>query len=169
MKTVIGVIGSDVADETMSSNALKIAEHVGALIAQHNAVLLCGGRGGIMEAACKGAQNQKGITIGILPESKTEANPYVDIALPSGMGNRRNFLVVNMSDAIIAIGGRWGTLNEITFSAIIGKPLVLLKTTGGCVDMLCKSTFLQTHPNAHIATSAEEAVEIAFSLIKNIG
>ena len=93
MKTLISVCGSDGDDNNLSSHALETAETVGRLIAKRNAVLVCGGRGGVMEAACKGAKEENGLTIGILPESKEEANEFVDIAIPTGIGHKRNFLV----------------------------------------------------------------------------
>ncbi|UCD12963.1 MAG: TIGR00725 family protein [Thermoplasmatales archaeon] len=168
MKTLISVCGSDGDDSSLSSYALEIAEIVGRLIAQRNGILICGGRGGVMEAACKGAKEENGLTIGILPQSKGEANKFVDIAIPTGIGHKRNFLVASAGDAIIAIGGRWGTLNEISFAMIFEKPLVLIKNTGGCVDEIIGGNLM--HDNDllfHIVDSAEEAVEKAFELCKN--
>lgn len=165
MKTIIAVIGSDQADSSLSKKAVSIAKEVGRLVAKRGGVLSCGGRGGIMEAACQGACEEQGLTIGILPDSKDEANSCVDIGLPTGMGTRRNFLVVNTCDAIIAIGGRWGTLNEMTFSAIMQKPLILIRGTGGSVDLLCESELIHTHPYCVIVESAEEAVHAAWDYI----
>ena len=119
-----------------------------------------------MEAACKGAKKEGGMTVGILPYEKREANTYVDIAIPTELGHKRNVLVVSSGDAVIAIGGRWGTLNEISFAAIFKKPLVLIKGTGGCVDELIKGRLMNHFPESfHVATSAEDAVEVAFSLL----
>jgi uncharacterized protein (TIGR00725 family) len=118
MKKLISIIGSDDSDKNLSTYALETAEEIGGLIAQKNGILICGGRGGVMEAACKGAKEKNGITVGILPKSKEEVNKYVDIPIISGLGNRRNSIIVYTSDVIIAIAGRWGTLNEISFNDI---------------------------------------------------
>ena len=169
MKTIISVCGSDGDDINLTSYALETAETVGRLIAKRKGVLVCGGRGGVMNAACKGAKDENGITIGILPESKDEANEFVDIALPTGIGHKRNFLVISSGDAVVAIGGRWGTLNEISFAMIFEKPLVLIKGTGGSVDEVISGNLMQDKDSTyHIANSAEEAVEKAFELCKNL-
>ena len=106
--------------------------------------MICGGGGGIMESVCKGAKKRDGTTIGILPGSnKSQANSFVDIAIPTDLGPKRNFLVASSGDCIIAIGGRWGTLNEISFGFIIGKPIILIDKCGGVVEMLIKSSFLE--------------------------
>jgi len=166
MKKVIAVIGSDIPDTHLAHDTFTIAEELGKEIARHHAVLLCGGRGGVMEAACKGAKSQQGTTIGILPDSKVEANPYVDIALPTGLGTRRNYLVVNMSDAVIAVGGSWGTLNEMSFAGILVKPLILIKGTGGSVDLLCESYLIrEKHDKAVVTAAPKEAVEAALSFL----
>ena len=165
MKKVISICGSDVDDDNLSDYALEVAEKVGGLIAQKGGVLVCGGLGGVMKAACKGAKKENGITIGILPYTKEEANEYIDIAIPTNIGNVRNFIVANTGDAVIAIGGRWGTLNEISFRMISEKPLVLIKGTGGCVDKIISSNIMQNiESRYYIANSAEEAVEKAFEM-----
>ena len=165
MKRLISICGSDGDDERLSDYALETAEKVGRLIAQKGGVLVCGGRGGIMRAACKGAKEANGITVGILPVSKDEANEYVDIGIPTSLGTMRNFLVVNSGDVVIAMGGRWGTLNEISFDMVLGKPLILIKGTGGCVDKIIENEIMQhIESTYYIAESAEEAVEKAFEL-----
>jgi len=163
MKKVISVCGSDGDDGELSEYALQVAEEVGRLIARRGGVLACGGHSGIMQAACRGAKQENGLTIGIMPYSKDEANEYIDIAIPTKIGNIRNFLVVNAGDAVIAIGGRWGTLNEISYAMISGKPLILIKGTGGCIDEIANSCIMQdVEAHYQIANSAEEAVEKAF-------
>ncbi len=107
MKRLISVCGSDGSDEHLSRYALETAENVGRFIARRGGVVVCGGRGGIMRAVCKGAKEENGITVGILPESKEEANEFIDIPIVTGLGHRRNFVIVDTADAIIAIGGRW--------------------------------------------------------------
>lgn len=166
MKRLISVCGSDGADEHLSNYALEIAEEVGKLIAQKDCVLVCGGRGGVMKAACKGAKEGNGLTVGILPKSKEEANEFVDIPIATGLGNRRNFLVATAGDAVIAIGGRWGTLNEISFSMIFKKPLILIKGTGGFVDKIIEEHLMQNIESTYyVVDSAKDAVEKAFELL----
>jgi uncharacterized protein (TIGR00725 family) len=107
---VIAVIG----ESDPSPRMLALAEDVGAEIASAGAVLTCGGLGGAMEAACRGAQAKGGVTIGILPGTRhADANPYVTHAIPTGLGHARNLLVVRSADAVIAVGGKFGTLSEI--------------------------------------------------------
>ena len=165
MKKVISICGSDVDDNNLSENALKVAEQVGRLIARRGGVIICGGQGGVMKAACRGAKKENGITVGILPYSKKDANECIDIAIPTNIGNVRNYLVANSGDAVIAIGGRWGTLNEISYCMVSEKPLILIKGTGGCVDQIINGNIMQdVESHYYIANSAEEAVEKAYEL-----
>lgn len=167
MRPIVAVCGSDSDDENLTGYALRIAEKTGEGIAERGAILICGGRGGIMEAACKGAKRKGGITVGILPFSKKEANPYVDVAIESGLGHFRNYIITSSADAVIAICGRWGTLNEISTSIILGKPTILIKGTGGVVDEIIENGILKDVEGKYlIAESAEEALDIAFKLIK---
>src|SRR5205085_9317980 len=92
-------------------------------------VLVCGGRGGVMEAACRGAQAAGGTTVGLLPDAdRRQANAHLDVALPTGMGELRNGLVARAGDAVIAVGGEFGTLSEIGFALKLGRPVVGLGT-----------------------------------------
>ncbi|MBM3247811.1 MAG: TIGR00725 family protein [Candidatus Omnitrophica bacterium] len=120
---VISVIGGNkCSDETG-----KIAQEIGKNIAKLGAILVCGGLGGVMEAAAKGAKENGGLTVGILPgERKTDANPYIDIAIPTGLGLARNTLVVKAADLIVALPGEYGTLSEISFALIFKKPVINL-------------------------------------------
>ncbi len=166
MKKVISVCGSDGGDQTLSEKAINVAEKIGELVAKKDAVLACGGHSGIMEAACKGAKKENGITLAVTPFDKQEANRYVDIVIPTKIGNIRNFLVVNSGDAVIAVGGRWGTLNEISYAMISDKPIILVKGTGGCVDEIINGCIMQDIESHYlIAENAEDAVEKAFKLI----
>lgn len=102
----------------------RAAAAVGRALAERGAILVCGGLGGVMEAACRGAKEAGGTTVGILPgEARSEANPYVDVAIATGMGEMRNALIVRAADAIIAVGGEFGTLSEIAFALKIGTPV----------------------------------------------
>jgi uncharacterized protein (TIGR00725 family) len=101
------------------------AAAVGRLVAERGAVLVCGGLGGVMEAAARGAKQAGGLTIGILPGSDPEAaNPHIDVAIATGMGEMRNALIVRAAGAVIAIGGGWGTLSEIALARRIDTPVV---------------------------------------------
>ena len=125
MKTIIGVIGASEATPGERETALE----VGRRIAGKGAVLLSGGSGGVMEAACMGAKSEGGITVGIIPgASKSEANGYVDIPVVTGMGHGRNIIVASSCDAIIAIGGGFGTLSEIAFALRLKIPVVGIGT-----------------------------------------
>ncbi len=123
----IGVIGGGECPRDI----YDIAQEVGREIAMRGYSLVCGGLGGVMEAACRGAKEAKGLTIGILPTSdRRDANPYVDIVIPTGLGHARNILVVHASDALIAIDGGAGTLSEIAIALKVGKPIVGIRTWG---------------------------------------
>jgi uncharacterized protein (TIGR00725 family) len=102
---------------------------VGRRIAEAEAILVCGGRGGVMEAACRGASNAGGITIGILPGTdRREANEWVQIAIPTGLGELRNGLIVRSADVLIAIAGGYGTLSEVALALRAGTPVIGLGT-----------------------------------------
>lgn len=119
----IGVIGgAEASDET-----LRAAFDVGKYIAANDAVLVCGGLGGVMEAASRGAAENGGIVVGIIPGAdKSAANDSVQIVIPTGMGHARNALVVNSSDALIAFPGKFGTLSEIGLALASQKTVVYL-------------------------------------------
>jgi uncharacterized protein (TIGR00725 family) len=105
------------------------AEEVGALIARRGAVLVCGGLGGVMEAACRGARGAGGTTVGILPGlDRAAANPHVEVAIATGLGEARNALVVRAADALIAVGGAYGTLSEIALALKAGKRVIGIGT-----------------------------------------
>jgi uncharacterized protein (TIGR00725 family) len=121
----IAVIGGSRAGRQAVENAFE----VGRLIARSGAVVVCGGLGGVMEAACRGAREEGGLVVGILPGcSPADANPWVDIPIATGLGYTRNALVVMNADAVIAIDGEYGTLSEIAYGKIHGKKVVGLGT-----------------------------------------
>lgn len=108
---------------------LSDAEVIGAELAAAGAVVVCGGLGGVMEAACRGAKSAGGTTVGILPGTDlAAANRWVDVAVPTGMGEGRNVLVVRSAAAVIAVGGGYGTLSEIALALRAGTPVVGLRT-----------------------------------------
>jgi len=155
-KTTIAVIGAGDA----SQREIARAEEVGRLIAERGAVLVCGGLGGVMEAACRGAKQAGGTTVGILPVyDRNAANPFVDYAVATGLGHARNVIVASSADAVIAVGGKTGTLSEIAFALKNGTTVVALDSW--------KMDPVRT-PGGHyiIADSPEEAVKAAFDAIK---
>jgi uncharacterized protein (TIGR00725 family) len=104
---------------------LEAAEEAGAAVAEAGCGLVCGGLGGVMEAACRGARSRGGLTVGLLPGGDRDAaNGWVIVALPTGLGEARNALVVRAADAVVAIGGGWGTLSEIALALKAGVPVV---------------------------------------------
>jgi uncharacterized protein (TIGR00725 family) len=150
-KTIyIGVIGGG----GCSDEVYRLAEEVGEKVAEAGAVLVCGGLGGVMEAASKGAKKANGVTIGILPGTdKYQANPYIDYPIVTGLGEARNSLVVRNSDAVIALPGEFGTLSEIAFALKSGKPVVGI-TTWDVSEKIIQ------------AKNPKEAVETAVKLIR---
>jgi uncharacterized protein (TIGR00725 family) len=109
--------------------ALEAAEEVGRLLAEAGAVVICGGRGGVMEAASRGAKAAGGLAIGVLPGSDPdEANEHVAHVVATGVGQARNLAVVGSGQAVIAVDGHWGTLSEIAFARKLGKPVVALRS-----------------------------------------
>jgi uncharacterized protein (TIGR00725 family) len=134
----------------------RVAEEIGRLLARAGAVLVCGGMTGVMEAACKGARTEAGTTVGLLPGGdRAQANPYVSVALPTGLGEMRNALIVRAADAVIAVAGEYGTLSEIALALKTGVPVVGIETwdleRGGAIEP---------------ATSPAQAVESALRLAR---
>jgi len=122
---VIAVIGGS----QCSPQEDRLAEEVGRELAQRGAILVCGGLDGVMEAACRGASSEGGVTIGILPgDSRLGANPYVQFAIVTGIGYARNAIVVKSAQAVIAISGSYGTLSEISYALQSGIPVIGLNT-----------------------------------------
>ncbi|MDV2989905.1 MAG: TIGR00725 family protein [Dehalogenimonas sp.] len=151
----IAVIGASRA----GADELTAAEAVGREIARNGAILVCGGLDGIMEAACKGASDSGGLTIGILPgEHRETANPYVKIPVVTGMGYARNAIVAKSGQAVIAIGGGYGTLSEIAYARQAGIPVIGLNTWQLSRHDIQDGSIV-------IASSAEAAVSLAISRI----
>jgi uncharacterized protein (TIGR00725 family) len=124
-KIRIGVIGGGNPEPRF----LALAREVGRLVAERGAVLVCGGLGGIMAEAARGAREKGGLTVGILPgNDPAAANPDIEVPIATGLGYSRNSLVAMNADALIAIDGEYGTLSEIAFGRIYGKPVIGLET-----------------------------------------
>ena len=136
------------------------AEEVGRLLGRAGAVLVCGGLGGVMDAAARGTRSEGGISVGILPgDDRGAAGPHLTVAIPTGLGEARNALVVRASDAVIAVGGEFGTLSEIAFALRICKPVIGLDTWqlakhGRPVEAIVR------------ASSASEAVSLALQRMR---
>jgi len=120
-KPVIAVVGAN----KCSKKLRDMAAEVGRYVAENGGVIVCGGLGGIMEGAARGAREAGGLTIGFLPSAnKDDANDCVDIVIPTGMGEARNLLVVKAADVVVAFPGKYGTLSEMAFALQMGKPLI---------------------------------------------
>lgn len=156
---LIGVIGGSSA----TREEFALAEGVGRALAEAEALLICGGRSGVMEAACKGAKEGGGLTIGVLPGGdRGEANDYVDIAIATGIGYARNAIVARAADGLIAVGGSYGTLSEIGLALGYEKPLVGLRTW---------EVAREGHAEVPIARAEtpEEAVRMIFERVRSDG
>ena len=151
MAVQVSVIGSGAEHEAR-------AELVGRLLAEGGATVVTGGLGEVMAAASRGAKSAGGTTVGILPgESRAAANEWVDHAVVTGVGHARNLAVVASGDAVIAIGGAWGTLSETAFAGVLGRPVVVLGSVNHAVD----------GENVHRADTPEAAVELALRLARS--
>ncbi len=124
-RKLISVIGGRKVEKRL----LREAEQVGRLIAGRDAVVVCGGLTGVMEAVSRGARTEGGLTVGILPQDhKRDVNAYIDIPIVTGLGIGRNVIIARTADAVIAVGGEYGTLSEIAFALQMGKPVVGIET-----------------------------------------
>ena len=154
-RTYIAVVGGGRA----SASECELARRVGRAVAEAGAVLVCGGLGGAMEAACAGAHEAGGLTLGLLPDAdRRAANAHLDLSVPTGMGEARNALVVRSADALIAVSGEFGTLSEIALALATGVPVVGLGTwelvkDGRNVDAVVR------------ANTPEDAVQLAIDLV----
>jgi uncharacterized protein (TIGR00725 family) len=149
-----------IGDSACSAEEAKLAETVGELLAQQGVTIICGGLGGVMEAVCRGAKSKGGLTVGILPgQDSSMANPWVDIPVVTGIGEARNVAVVKSAQAVIAIGGSYGTLSEIAHALKSGISIIGLNTW---------SLFRNGREDDSIirVQSAAEAVDKAISLAK---
>jgi uncharacterized protein (TIGR00725 family) len=153
---IVAVIGA--ANCTAGQSAA--AEEVGRLLAERGVILVCGGRGGVMEAACRGAQQAGGFTIGLMPGfDPNEGNAYLTVALPTGLGHARNALVVQAGRSVIAIGGGYGTLSEIGVALKSGRKVIGLETWQATTSEGQTATILP-------AKTPKEAVELALLSIR---
>ena len=125
LRQTVAVIGPGTG---ASDELCAIAYEIGLLLGRRGTVVVNGGLGGVMEAAARGARDADGQVLGLLPgPDRTGANPHLTVALPTGLGQARNALVISAADAVIAVGGSWGTLSEIALARRSGKPLICLR------------------------------------------
>ncbi len=160
---VIGFNGNHCTKE-----AYELGYQVGREIARHKGIVVTGGLGGIMEAACKGAKEEGGITVGIVPqEDRSLANSYADIVISTGLGYARDFVNAYTADAIIVVGGGAGTLVEVSAAYLKAKPIIALVGSGGVADKVA-GTYLDDRKAVKVESghSPKEAVEKALSSIK---
>ncbi len=153
-KKQIVIIGGSKA----SKKQLNAAYETGKEIAKNRYIVVCGGKGGVMEAACRGAKENKGFTIGIIPECDPEDNldnKYLDIVIPTGINSARNYIVQNSGSVIIMIAGSYGTLSELGFALSRNKKVIALKSTWAKIDK-----------KIIIAKNAKDAVLKAIKYIK---
>lgn len=156
----IAVVGASAA--TPAEHAL--GEEVGRLIAERGGILVCGGLGGLMEAAAGGCAAAGGTAIGILPTpDRAEANPYLTVAVATGMGEARNAIVVRTADAVVAIGGEFGTLSEIALALKMGKPVVGLGTWELAKKGARVEAFVTATTPEDAVTTAMAAAELGLS------
>ncbi len=155
-KSYVSVIGPSESSEWEA----QAAESVGRLLASNDVNVICGGRGGVMEAVCRGAQEAGGVTVGILPGlAVEEGNQYLTITIPTGLGEGRNAIIARAGKAVIAIGGRFGTLSEIAFALKMGKLVVGLRTWDPLDADGCRTPI-------QIVETPEEAVELVLDEIR---
>jgi uncharacterized protein (TIGR00725 family) len=154
----IGVAGAS----RPAPGLLEQAEVLGRRLAEAGAVVVCGGGPGVMEAVCRGARSAGGTTVGLLPGlDRREGNPYLSVAVPTGMGQGRNLLLVRSSDAVVAVGGGFGTLSEIALALRTGVPVVGLATWSLHLDAVPVDAF-------PVAGDAETAARLAIDAARSL-
>lgn len=169
----IGVIGTAGREEypknKLNIKAYSLAYEIGKLIADKNAILICGGKGGIMEQACRGAKENKGITVGVIAgNQRNKSNKYVDVEVVTGVVNSsEDAIIVSMSDGIVAIGGGSGTLQEIALAYRNNKPVIAIKGINGWADKLADK-YLDERKIVKIYSSrnAQQAIDLLFKRVK---
>jgi uncharacterized protein (TIGR00725 family) len=160
----VAVIGAGDADE----DDLAVAEDLGRALAGRGAVVVCGGMGGVMEAVCRGARAAGGRTIGILPgDDRGHANPHVEVAVATGLGEGRNLVVVRTADAVVAVGGEFGTLSEIGFALRLGRPVVGISTWELAKEGRPVDAIVRVATAAEAADAALAAIDDAQAILRS--
>jgi len=166
-KRQILVVGNN--EDSSTPELEKVAYETGLEVAKSGSVLITGGLGGVMRAACHGAKDADGLTVGIIPQNDSSfANEYCDIVIPSGIGLARDFLNALSADGVIIIGGGSGTLSETCAAYMHKKPIVAIKNTGGTAEMFADK-YLDHRQNVKIAgvNSPKEAVKYILEKINS--
>ncbi|MFF9221666.1 TIGR00725 family protein [Streptomyces viridosporus] len=149
-----------VGPEDATPFEVETAQRLGRLLAQQHCIVICGGLGGVMEAVCRGAQSEGGITVGLLPGgSRAKGNAFLSVALPTGLGELRNGLVVRSADAVIVVGGSWGTLSEMALAVRTSKPTIVIS------GWEVRAPGKPENSDLRVAVSVEGAVEMMFSML----
>lgn len=163
----IGVIGDS---QIRSELQFKVAYEVGKELANSNAVLICGGRGGVMKAACKGVFDSGGISVGILPtdEKDPEVNEYLTVRIPTHLRWGRNFLIPLASDGVIAIGGGAGTLSELSYTWMYNKPLVCITSVPGWSKEIAERRVVDDRTDTITILTAENGKNAVNKILKAI-
>lgn len=152
----IGVIGTSEEREPFVS----LAREVGKLLALEKAVVVCGGLGGVMNAVAEGCFSAGGICVGIIPgDARTGSSAYLSVSIPTGLGEGRNVIIVRASDALIAIGGGYGTLSEISLAMKMGKPVIGLETWEGRSPEQSLNFYRAMNPKEAISLALELAIK----------
>jgi len=164
-KIQILIVGNN--DNGSTPDLEKVAYQTGMEVAKSEAVLITGGLGGVMKAACRGAKDGGGLTVGIIPQNDPSfANEFCDIVIPSGIGLSRDFLTALSADGVIIIGGASGTLSETCAAYMYKRPIVAIKNTGGIAERYADQ-YLDHRQNVKIigVTSPKEAIKVIFDKI----
>ena len=161
---IISVVGASDVDKETENLTIEL----GRLLAKNNYAISCGGLSGVMEAICKGAKEENGLTIGIIPhKDKTAANKYVDIVIPVPFSQARNIVVVLSGDACVAIAGKAGTLSEICFAWIYQKPIIALSSVEGWSSKIANQRIDDRRSDViHGVKTPQEAIDKINELLK---
>ncbi|MFX1394141.1 MAG: TIGR00725 family protein [Promethearchaeota archaeon] len=164
-KGIISIIGASEIDKTTENLTIEL----GRLLAKNNYAISCGGLSGVMEAICKGAKEEHGLTIGIIPhKDKTVANKYVDIVIPVPFSQARNIVVVLSGDVCVAISGKAGTLSEICFAWIYQKPIIALSSVEGWSSKIANTRLDDRRTDKiHEAKTPQDVIQLIGKLLKS--
>jgi uncharacterized protein (TIGR00725 family) len=160
-----------IGDSDAPAEICSLAEAIGTMLARHGITLITGGGSGVMEAAGKGARNAAGITVGIIPgDSDMDANPSCSVVIPTGLGHARNIVTVLAGDFVIALGGAAGTMSEICFAWIHGKPILALENCDGWAARVASTRLDHRRPDPIIACKdLPELEEETLALCRKMG
>ena len=160
MNHQVAIIGQGFLDDDSIYN---LTVEIGRELAKNNLILICGGKGGAMEAACKGVYEKKGLSIGILPSiDPNEANKFVKVKIPTNLGEDRNYIIIQSAEIVICIAGRSGTRMEAKYTIEMGKPLITIPKTGG----VSKEFSNLEKKNVYVASNSKDVISIIKKVLK---